>query len=243
METKTTPKILVIDDDARLRELLDRYLTQAGFAVTSLANAKELERRLERDPPHLIVLDWMMPGSDGLTVCKDLRARGIETPIIMLTAKSDETDRIIGLENGADDYLAKPFNPQELLARINAVLRRSRVSAMAGAPMEDGQASFGPFTLNLATRTLEKGEQSLPLTTGEFAVLRIFVSHPREPLTRDRLMMLARGRGQEVFDRAIDVQISRLRKLVEPDPAKPRYIQTVWGYGYVFVPDDAPTPA
>jgi two-component system, OmpR family, phosphate regulon response regulator OmpR len=243
METKTTPKILVIDDDARLRELLDRYLTQAGFAVTSLASAKELERRLERDPPHLIVLDWMMPGSDGLTVCKDLRARGIETPIIMLTAKSDETDRISGLENGADDYLAKPFNPQELLARINAVLRRSRVSAMAGAPMEDGQASFGPFTLNLATRTLQRGEESLPLTTGEFAVLRIFVSHPREPLTRDRLMMLARGRGQEVFDRAIDVQISRLRKLVEPDPAKPRYIQTVWGYGYVFVPDDAPAPA
>jgi two-component system, OmpR family, phosphate regulon response regulator OmpR len=230
-------RVLIVDDDARLRELLERYLGQNGFVVATLPNARDLDRKLERDPPHLIVLDWMMPGEDGLTVCKNLRARGVETPILMLTAKADEDERVEGLEAGADDYLAKPFNPKELVARINAVLRRSRVSALAGAPAESGVVTFGPHSLDLSTRELRTGDAVHVLTTGEFAVLRVFVSHPKEPLTRDRLMMLARGRGQEVFDRAIDVQISRLRKLVEPDPAKPRYLQTVWGFGYVFVPD------
>jgi two-component system, OmpR family, phosphate regulon response regulator OmpR len=236
---KITPKILVVDDDARLRELLERYLGANDFKVTSLASARELERKLERDPPHLIVLDWMMPGEDGMAVCRNLRAAGDMTPIIMLTAKSEDEERIAGLDSGADDYVSKPFNPQELVARINAVLRRSRVSTMAAAPGEEGTISFGPFTLNLGTRELTREGEALPLTTGEFSVLRIFVTHPREPLTRDRLMMLARGREHEVFDRAIDVQISRLRKLIEPDATKPRYIQTVWGFGYVFVPDEA----
>jgi two-component system phosphate regulon response regulator OmpR len=238
MEIKKSPvRILVIDDDVRLRELLEKFLTQNGFLVATLPSARELSRKLDRDPPHLIVLDRMMPGEDGLEVCKELRGRGIDTPVLMLTAKTDDESRVAGLESGADDYLAKPFNPKELVARINAVLRRSRVSTLAGVPADTGTFTFGPNTLDLATRELKTETTSSLLTTGEFAVLRVFVSHPKEPLTRDRLMMLARGRGQEVFDRAIDVQISRLRKLVEPDPSKPRYIQTVWGYGYVFVPD------
>jgi two-component system, OmpR family, phosphate regulon response regulator OmpR len=235
-ENKHAKRILVIDDDTRLCELLTRFLTQHGFTVSTLATAQGLDKKIERDTPHLIVLDWMLPGLDGLAVLTAMRARGIQTPIIMLTAKGEEKDRIVGLDAGADDYLPKPFNPQELLARIQAILRRTRVSQLAGAPADEGSVSFGPFTLDLASRTLRHSDQDLSLTTGEFAVLRVFATHPREPLTRDRLMMLARGRGQEVFDRAIDVQISRLRKLVEPDPAKPRYIQTVWGFGYVFVP-------
>jgi DNA-binding response OmpR family regulator len=237
---KPTTHILIIDDDARLRELLERYLTQQQFRVSSLPSARDIDKKLERDPPHLIVLDWMMPGEDGLATCARLRQTGDATPIILLTAKGETDDRVQGLESGADDYVTKPFQPPELVARINAVLRRSRVQNLAGAPDETGSITFGEFELNLATRQLQRGAESFALTTGEFAVLKTFVTHPREPLTRDRLMMLARGRGQEVFDRAIDVQISRLRKLVEPDPSKPRYIQTVWGFGYVFVPDDAP---
>jgi DNA-binding response OmpR family regulator len=235
---KSQPHVLVIDDDARLRELLERFLSQNQFKVSSLPSAKDLDKKLERDPPHLIVLDWMMPGEDGLKTCSRLRASGDITPIILLTAKSETDDRVLGLESGADDYVTKPFQPQELVARIHAVLRRTRVQNLAGAPDETGNIKFGQFELNLATRQLLRGEETFALTTGEFAVLKTFVTHPREPLTRDRLMMLARGRGQEVFDRAIDVQISRLRKLVEPDPSKPRYIQTVWGFGYVFVPDE-----
>ncbi len=155
----------------------------------------------------------------------------------MLTAKGDEIDRIVGLEMGADDYLPKPFNPRELLARIQAVLRR-RGAATPGAPAsEEGTVAFANIEVDLAARTLKKGDEHLPLTTGEFAVLKVLLQHPRQPLSRDRLMSLARGREQGPFDRAIDVQVSRLRKLIEPDPASPRYLQTVWGFGYVFVPD------
>jgi two-component system OmpR family response regulator/two-component system phosphate regulon response regulator OmpR len=155
----------------------------------------------------------------------------------MLTAKGDEIDRIVGLEMGADDYLPKPFNPRELVARIQAVLRR-RVTVVPGAPSaEDRLIAFGNVEIDLATRTLRRGEELLSLTTGEFAVLKALLQNPRQPLSRDRLMTLARGREQGPFDRAIDVQVSRLRKLIEPDPATPRYLQTVWGFGYVFIPD------
>jgi two-component system phosphate regulon response regulator OmpR len=159
-------------------------------------------------------------------------------PIIMLTAKGDDVDRIVGLEVGADDYLAKPFNPRELVARIQAVLRRRPPAAVPGAPSADAQvAEFGEFRLNLATRSLTKSGEDIALTTGEFALLKVLVQHPRTPLSRDKLMELARGREFGAFDRSIDVQISRLRRLVEPDPSKPAYIQTVWGFGYVFIPD------
>jgi two-component system phosphate regulon response regulator OmpR len=189
------------------------------------------------------VLDLMMPGEDGLSVCRRLRGSANLIPIVMLTAKGDDVDRIVGLEMGADDYLPKPFNPRELVARIHAVLRRRPPAAPPGAPaLDDETVSFGRVTLNLATRSLKRDDTEVPLTTGEFALLRALVQHPRQPLSRDKLMELARGREYEVFDRSIDVQVSRLRKLVEDDHSQPRYIQTVWGFGYVFVPDGASAP-
>src|SRR5437667_270340 len=232
------PKILVVDDDVRLRDLLTRYLTEQGFQVSSLTDATQLDKKLQRDPPHLVVLDLMLPGEDGLTVCRRLRGAGEMVPIIMLTAKGEDVDRIVGLEMGADDYLPKPFNPRELVARIHAVLRRHGERAAMGAPTEDGRLRFGAHLLDLTTRALSRGETPIALTTGEFSLLKVLATHPRQPLAREKLMLLARGRDHDVFDRAIDVQVSRLRKLIEPDPSSPRYIQTVWGFGYVFVPDE-----
>ncbi|MDQ6618352.1 MAG: two-component system response regulator OmpR [Pseudomonadota bacterium] len=231
------PRILVIDDDARLRDLLSRYLDEQGFLVSTLPDARDLDRKLQRDPPHLVVLDLMLPREDGLAVCRRLRGAGEMVPIIMLTAKGEDVDRIIGLEMGADDYLAKPFNPRELVARIHAVLRRQQEQRVPGGAALEGKIPFGPFELDLAARTLYDATRTLHLTTGEFSLVKVFVTHPRQPLAREKLMMLARGRDHDLFDRAIDVQVSRLRKLIEPDPANPRYIQTVWGFGYMFVPD------
>jgi two-component system, OmpR family, phosphate regulon response regulator OmpR len=162
-------------------------------------------------------------------------------PVIMLTAKGEDVDRIVGLEMGADDYLPKPFNPRELVARIHAVLRRHTEHLAPGAPALEGKLSFGPYRLDLTTRTLLRGDTVVPLTTGEFGLLKVLATHPRQPLAREKLMLLARGRDHDVFDRAIDVQVSRLRKLIESDAATPRYIQTVWGFGYVFVPDESPS--
>ncbi len=245
MTTKiASPKVLVVDDDVRLRDLLTRYLTEQGFQVAALADARDIDKKLQRDPPHLVVLDLMLPGEDGLAVCRRLRAAGETVPIIMLTAKGEDVDRIVGLEMGADDYLAKPFNPRELVARIHAVLRRQTERLAFAAPVSEGTIAFGPFRLDLAARTLDGGPEPIRLTTGEFSLIRVFAQHPRQPLAREKLMLLARGRDHDVFDRAIDVQVSRLRKLIEPDPANPRYLQTVWGFGYVYVPaDDAVAPA
>ena len=234
-ETRT--KILVVDDDLRLRQLLERYLADQGFTVKAVPDAPGMDRALERELFDLIVLDLMLPGEDGLAICRRLRGNGESVPIIMLTAKGEDVDRIVGLEMGADDYLPKPFNPRELVARINAVLRRYAEITAPGAPTNEGVIAFGHYTLDLSTRTLRRGDETLGLTTGEFGLLKVLVTHPRQPLAREKLMMLARGRDHEVFDRAIDVQISRLRKLIEADPGSPRYIQTVWGFGYVFVPD------
>ena len=235
-ESKT--KILVVDDDLRLRDLLQRYLTNQGFAVSTVSDAGGMDRALGRERFDLMVLDLMLPGEDGLSICRRLRGSKDALPIIMLTAKGEDVDRIVGLEMGADDYLPKPFNPRELVARINAVLRRRAAPAPPGAPSAEAESvSFGSMTVNLATRTLGKDGRTLALTTGEFALLKVLVTHPRVPLSRDKLMELARGREYELFDRSIDVQISRLRKLIEKDPSKPTYIQTVWGFGYVFVPD------
>ncbi|AXQ14049.1 MULTISPECIES: osmolarity response regulator transcription factor OmpR [Shewanella] len=234
-----TSKILVVDDDMRLRALLERYLMEQGYQVRSAANAEQMDRLLERENFHLLVLDLMLPGEDGLSICRRLRQQGNPLPIVMLTAKGDEVDRIIGLELGADDYLPKPFNPRELLARIKAVMRR-QVQEIPGAPsQQEEMVSFGEFSLNLATREMYHNEESIALTSGEFAVLKVLVTHPREPLSRDKLMNLARGRDYSALERSIDVQVSRLRRLIEKDPANPRYIQTVWGLGYVFVPDGA----
>jgi two-component system phosphate regulon response regulator OmpR len=233
-------KLVVVDDDARIRDLLKRYLTQEGFEVLLAEDAKALTRIQQRETVDLIVLDLMMPGEDGLSVCRRLRAAYDLTPIIMLTAKTEDIDRIVGLEVGADDYLGKPFNPRELLARIHAVLRRRPAQELPGAPSTDQEVvRFGPFSFDLGARTLRKGSDDLPLTTGEFAMLKVLVRHPRVALSREKLAQLSRGRDFEPFDRSLDVQVSRLRKMIEVDPTAPRFIQTVWGVGYVFVPDEA----
>jgi len=234
-------KILVVDDDIRLRDLLRRYLAEQGFNVVTAENAQAMNKLWLRERYDLLVLDLMLPGEDGLSICRRLRGAGDETPIIMLTAKGEDVDRIVGLEMGADDYLAKPFNPRELVARINAVLRRVGPDEIPGAPSDVPQSfEFGNFVLDLGTRTLKKNGESVSLTTGEFSVLKVFARHARQPLSREKLMELARGREYEVFDRSLDVQISRLRKLIEPDPSNPLYIQTVWGLGYVFIPEGQP---
>ena len=237
-ELKT--RVLVVDDDQRLRDLLVRYLGAEGYEVKAVPDAPAMDKQLARDRYDLVVLDLMLPGEDGLAICRRLRGQPAAPAIIMLTAKGDDVDRIVGLEMGADDYLPKPFNPRELLARINAVLRRRAPAGPPGAPAPGTEVfRFGEFSLNLSTRTLTRGGKGVPLTTGEFSVLKVLVQHPRQPLSRDKLMELARGREYEVFDRSIDVQISRLRKIVEEDPSHPKHIQTVWGFGYVFVPDDS----
>jgi len=231
-------RVLVVDDDQRLRELLTRYLGEQGFEVRAVPDAGAMDRQLGRERYDLVVLDLMLPGEDGLSICRRLRAQSTPPAILMLTAKGDEVDRIVGLEMGADDYLPKPFNPRELVARVHAVLRRRAPAGPPGGPAADTEIHrFGAFELNLATRSLSRGGRPVPLTTGEFAVLKVLAQNPRQPLSRDKLMELARGREYEVFDRSIDVQISRLRKIVEEDPSHPRHIQTVWGFGYVFVPD------
>ncbi|HEX2650660.1 MAG TPA: two-component system response regulator OmpR [Burkholderiales bacterium] len=240
-------RILIVDDDQRHRDLVVRYLSEQGFEARAVGDAAGMDKQLSRERYDLVVLDLMLPGEDGLAICRRLRsdrnAHSSAPAIIMLTAKGDDVDRIVGLEMGADDYLPKPFNPRELVARVNAVLRRRQPAGPPGAPAADTEVHrFGAFEFNLATRSLAKSGKPVALTTGEFSVLKVLVQHPRTPLSRDKLMELARGREYGVFDRSIDVQISRLRKIVEDDHSHPRYIQTVWGFGYVFVPDGNPQP-
>lgn len=230
-------KILVVDDDARLRGLLQRFLEEQGFYVKGVGDGEQMDKALSRELFSLLVLDLMLPGEDGLSICRRLREAGNNVPVIMLTARGDDNERIAGLQAGADDYLPKPFNPQELDARIRAVLRR-QVRDLPGAPSkEQEEIHFGPWSLDLGTRILTRDGKEVSLTTGEFAVLKALAQHQREPLTRDKLMNLARGREWSAMERSIDVQVSRLRRLIEEDPAKPRYLQTVWGVGYVFVPE------
>lgn len=236
--SERTPKLLVVDDDPRLRDLLRRYLGENGFQVFVADNGVTMNRLWLRERFDALILDLMMPGEDGLQILRRLREQKDTTPIIMLTARGEDVDRIVGLEMGADDYIPKPFNPRELLARIHAVLRRRPAADAPGAPsMTDEVVKFGEFELDLGTRVLRKNGEPVPLTTGEFAVLKAFARHPKQPLSRDKLMEIARGREYEAFDRSLDVQVSRLRKMIDPDPSKPRFLQTVWGVGYVFIPD------
>lgn len=230
-------KILVVDDDVRLRSLLERYLSEQGFQVRTVSNGEQMDRLLTRENFNLMILDLMLPGEDGLSICRRLRSANSTLPILMLTAKGDEIDRIVGLEVGADDYLPKPFNPRELLARVRAVLRRQAIEAPGAPSSQEAIVEFGDFSLNLGTREMYRGDELISLTSGEFAVLKILVTNAREPMSRDKLMNLARGREYSAMERSIDVQISRLRRILEEDPSHPRYIQTVWGLGYVFVPD------
>ncbi|HEX8980663.1 MAG TPA: response regulator [Parasulfuritortus sp.] len=238
--TDTPPKILAVDDDAEMRALLQRYLTDQGMTVRTEASAERVDTLLGRECFDVLVLDLMLPGEDGLALCQRLRVAGETIPILMLTARGDPVDRIVGLEMGADDYLPKPFNPRELVARIRAMLRRQDMQGAGPRPPADTPISFGPFALYPERRELERDGVPISLTSGEFALLAALAAHPNRPLGRERLIELACGRDCESSDRAVDVQILRLRRVVETDPAKPRFIQTVRGFGYVFVPAGEP---
>ncbi|TAM43972.1 MAG: response regulator [Gammaproteobacteria bacterium] len=225
--------ILVVDDDAALRELLGRYLGEQGMRVSAVADGAAMDRAIAADRPDLVILDLMLPGEDGLSLARRLRARD-NLPIIMLSARGEDVDRIVGLEVGADDYLAKPFNPRELLARIRAVLRRRATGAtVAGTADTYG---FGPYRLDLATHTLTRDGAEVRLTAAEFALLRVFLEHPNRVLSRDTLIDLIKGYDRSPFDRSIDVRVTRLRRKIEPDPEAPVYIRTVHGQGYLFAP-------
>jgi two-component system OmpR family response regulator len=226
--------ILIVDDDAETRSLLSEYLHKQGYRVTTAADGKAMQGMLETARPDLIVLDLMLPGTDGLELCRDLRSRS-NVPVIMLTARGEETDRIVGLEMGADDYLAKPFSPRELLARIKSVLRRSRSLPGNLEPEIVRSLRFAGWTLDVATRNLVAPDRVVVALSGtEFRLLRIFLEHPNRVLTRDQLIDLMLSRDAGPFDRAIDVQVSRLRHRLRDDAREPAIIKTVRGQGYVF---------
>ena len=233
MENK---KLLVVDDDPGLRELLQEYLSSQGFAVDTVADGIAMELYLLQHTVNLVILDLMMPGEDGLALARKLRARG-NLPIIMLSARGEDVDRIIGLEVGADDYLSKPFNPRELLARIRAVLRRNEdtQSEVKTATLSTPHR-FGNFQMDMNTRSLFKDGIAVALTSGEFNLLRIFMDNPNRVLNRDHLMDLMKGYERSPFDRSIDVRVTRLRRKIEADPSTPEFVRTVWGEGYLFTP-------
>ncbi len=224
-------RIIIVDDDAELRTLMQRFLGEHEFVARAVENGVALDRALAREPADAIVLDVMMPGEDGLAICRRLRAAGETVPILMLTARGDPIDRILGLEMGADDYLAKPFTPRELVARLHAVLRRT-----LGQPRAERDASFafGSFVLNVGAMTLARDQEPIALSSREFALLATLAASAGRPLTRAQLIDRALGRDAEVTDRAIDVQIVRLRKAIGDDPGDPRWIKTVWGVGYML---------
>jgi two-component system phosphate regulon response regulator OmpR len=229
-------KVAVLDDEPELRALLQRYLAGRGLVVRVAADAAQLDRLLQRESYDVLVLDLTLPGEDGLSVCRRLRAQGETIPILMLTARGDPVDRIVGLEMGADDYLPKPFDPRELVARVQAMVRRQTLLGAHAATAVAEVIAFGPFTLDIAARRLSRDGRELDLTSGEYALLKVLATNPQRALSRERLMNLAYGREHDATDRSVDVQILRLRRLIEVDPAKPRYIQTVRNVGYIFVP-------
>lgn len=230
--------ILVVDDDAGLRELLQRYLAEQGYRVDAVGDGAAMEQFLAGQNTDLVILDLMLPGEDGLALARKLRMRGGQA-IIMLSARGEDIDRIVGLEVGADDYLAKPFNPRELLARVRAVLRRGN-NGRGDAENEAARNvfRFGPFSLDMDSRSLSREGAEVPLTAAEFNLLRIFVEHPHRVLSRDVLMDMLKGYERMPFDRSIDVRVTRLRRKIEDDPAAPAYIRTVWGEGYLFSPEN-----
>ena len=228
-------KILIVDDDRRLRSLLERYLSEQGFAVSGVDDGLQMTTKLERSPIDLIVLDWMLPGEDGLSICRRLSADNNNPPIIMLTANGEADERILGLENGADDYLPKPFDPRELAARIHAVLRRHpRVAAAIPAAL-DLPLHVGPYRLDCKLRCLHRESCRIDLTGSEFALLKVLAQHAGTPLSRERLAYLIDGRNHDYDNRSLDVQVSRLRRLLEDDPSRPCYLQTVRGKGYMLM--------
>ncbi|MBM3357042.1 MAG: response regulator [Betaproteobacteria bacterium] len=226
--------VLVVDDDAEIRDLLREYLQKNGYRVTAVADGNGMRAALDRAQPDIIVLDLMLPSEDGLTLCRDLRARSA-IPVIMLTARGEETDRIVGLEMGADDYLPKPFNPRELLARVKSVLRRARALPENLHPDDARTIRFSGWTLDVATRNLRSPAGVVVALSGtEYKLLRAFLAHPNRVLNRDQLIDLMLSRDASPFDRSIDVQVSRLRQRLGEDAREPAIIKTVRGEGYVL---------
>jgi DNA-binding response OmpR family regulator len=229
--------LLVVDDDDELRELLDQYLTQQGFKVEVAADGAAMDVCLQSHTPDLVILDLMLPDENGLSIAKRLKSNQ-NIPIIMISAQGEDVDRIVGLEIGADDYIAKPFNPRELLARIRAVLRRANsLQHEASGPAD--KFNFGEFTLDIAAHRLSQLDQTVPLTSGEFDLLCILLQNPNKVLDRDRILDLLTGAERSPFDRSIDVRVTRLRGKIEKDPSEPVFIKTIWGKGYMFCPDGA----
>jgi len=231
----SSPKILIVDDDPGIQRLLSRYLSEQGFVTFVAGDGKSMDAFLGKQHPDLIIMDLMLPGEDGLSLVRRLRVSG-NIPIIMLTARGEDVDRIIGLEMGADDYLAKPFNPRELLARVRAVLRRGTEAVEQNDLSSGGNFLFGDFNLDINRRLLFQQGEELRLTSGEIELLIVLVQHPNRVLTRDHLMDLLNSGAYDPFDRSIDVRITRLRSKIESNPATPLYIRTVWGKGYRFTP-------
>ncbi|MCW8935751.1 MAG: response regulator [Gammaproteobacteria bacterium] len=228
-------KILIVDDDKALCDLLKRYLSDNGYTTQSAKDGIEMFQLLEQSTPDIIILDLMLPGEDGLTLSKKIRQQS-NTPIIILSARGDEVDRIVGLEVGADDYLSKPFNPRELLARIRSVLRRSNTDQ--NKPATDSEdIIFDHYRIHSQSRQLFLNDEEVLLTSGEFTLLEVFANNPNRVLNRDSLLQLLKGYEHHPYDRSIDVRITRLRRKIEADPSKPVFIRTVWGKGYMFTPN------
>lgn len=227
--------LYVVEDDAAMRDMLGGYLQKQGLAVTTMAQAEEMFRGLNAQRPDLIIMDVGLPGMDGLDACRRLRAGGDDVPLILLTARGEEIDRVLGLEMGADDYLSKPFSARELLARVKAILRRAQQPQRGGAS-EDVGVQIGECIFWPAARSLQRGNETRVLNSVEFAMLAELVQQANEPVSRERLLEVSHAGKGDVMLRAVDAAIMRLRKALEPDPARHRYIQTVRGHGYVFVP-------
>ncbi|NRO99447.1 response regulator [Paraburkholderia sp. NMBU_R16] len=242
-----TGRVIVLDDEAEIRGMLQRFLAGQGFEVRAVRDAAQLDACLERQPYDVLVLDVTMPGEDGLSICRRLRARGNTVPILMMNAPADPLDRVIGLEMGADDYLDKPFVPSELAARIRAMLRRQqfilRTQTLRGEFLPIAQAPvlrFGPFSLDLQREELSKGDMRMPLSFAELRLLCALAATPNRPVSRANLIERARGCGYEANDRSVDVQVLRLRRAMESDACAPRYLRTVWGIGYMLVAETEP---
>jgi two-component system, OmpR family, response regulator len=234
---ESKPHVMIVEDARDIREPLARYLREHGYRTTTAADALNARRAMKASAIDLVVLDIMMPGEDGLSLCRSIRESS-QIPVILLTARGEEVDRIIGLEMGADDYIAKPFSPRELIARIAAVLRRTQALPPRQKPPEAERVRFGEWTLDTGQRELIGADgMATALSSGEFRLLSALLERPKIALTRNQLLDLTKGRDAELFDRSIDNHVSRLRKKIEPDPKNPRYIKTVWGGGYMFAVD------
>jgi DNA-binding response OmpR family regulator len=229
----SAPTILIVDDDPKLQQLLSRYLGEQGYVTAVAGDGVAMDNWLQHNHPDLIIMDLMLPGEDGLSLAQRLRSSK-KIPLIMLSARGEEVDRIIGLEMGADDYLPKPFNPRELLARIRAVLRRNTTDSQTEITSTGQVLCFGEFSLDVERKLLFRLNEEVALTTGEITLLIVLAQHPDRVLSRDQLMDMITGHNHEPFDRSIDVRITRLRHKIEANPSSPQFIRTVWGQGYRF---------